>query len=220
MSRDYAPQNDQQFKIWLANFVAMLEMNAGMVGLLPADVTPLAEASDSFAGALDSYVAKLVEVASASGLKKTERTDAVDVLRPLVRRINNHPGMTNQLRGLLGLPQKGEGVRTVATVPQEIPQIYLETEPGTVVVHFGTEPGNERINGKPVGVKGCNIYRKKGEAGEFEMVTFASASPFHDEVFGVGSDYTYYVRYRGTKPSDLGQGSIQAKIAARGLAAA
>ena len=219
MSRDYVPVRDQDLDSWLVNFVTVLANNAAQLGLVPADITPIDQTSTAFQSALLNYLAKKPEMESATTQKKNTRVATVDVLRPLVRRINNHPGMTDELRSLMGLPVKSTGGRTVLMTGPEVPGIYLENEPGTVTVHFGTEPRTERINGKPAWAKGCLIYRKRADEENFQIVAWATKSPYVDQVEGPGMDFTYFVRYRGTKPTDMGQGSQQMTVAARGLEA-
>lgn len=220
MPKDYVPVNDDQLKTWLTNFVAILGVNAGTVGLVSADLTPIDTATGNFVAGLEAYQAKQNEMTAASLYKKTTRTDAIDILRPLVRRVNNHPGMTDQLRGLLGLPPRGESLRSNMSTGPEVPGIFVETALGQVTVHFGTDPQNERINGKPAWARGCNIYRKKAGEDEYSLMAFDTASPYVDEIFGAGAEYTYAVRYRGTKSSDIGAQSAEVTIAARGMIAA
>ena len=216
---DYVPANDDQLKGWMTNFMVVLAANLVDLNLLPEDIAPLQEAQTSFGTALTVHQSKQAAARAATSDKNEMRIGMVSLLRTLVRDINNSKEMTPQIRSALGLPPRTTE-RAMLGAGEEIPDIYLDTRPGLVTVHFVTTPANEMTNGKPSWAKGCNVYRMKtGEAG-FQMMAFCTASPFQDEVFGDASDYTYYVRYRGTKDSDLGSGSTQAKIAARGLAAA
>lgn len=219
MARDYMPVNDQQLDTWLKNFTAILTVNATMVGMTAAEVTPLTDASDEFTSALAEYIAEQTIMASRSNAKKTKRAAAVATLRPIVRRIQNHPGMTDQLRGLLGLPIPGTRMSPTG-VGSEVPGIFVETYLGNVTVHFGTEPQNERINGKPGWARGCNVYRKRTGETSFRMIAFETASPFVDSITGDGAEYTYVVRYRGTRSSEIGQQSVEWTVAARGAEAA
>lgn len=216
MGNQYFPTNDLALRAWLLNFVTQLSSNLATFGLVAADVAPLDAKINEFNGNLDTYIAEQKIMASASGAKKQSRVESIELLRPMVNRIQNHPAMTDALRGLLGLPLRSTAVRTAGTMPPDVPGIFLETEPGRVYVHFGTEPQSENINGKPAGVKGCNIYRKKAGDAAFQLVAFQAASPYVDTIVGSGADYTYMVTYRGNKASDLGQPSAPSTIAARG----
>jgi hypothetical protein len=72
----------------------------------------------------------------------------------MAQRINRHPAMTNALRAQLRLtvpkPRQRRGVGP------EIPGVRLEVDAGRVVVHFGTNPDDERRNGKPDWAIGAN----------------------------------------------------------------
>lgn len=166
---NYCPSNDTQFDQWMANFIAALSTRLATFDMEEADLAPLEAADMAFGTALTSYLTKKAASISASAGKTTKREEVLDLLRPMVRHINNHPAMTNEIRGALGLPVREEIIHTMSTAGEEIPGIYLESAPGKVYVHFGTEPQNERINGKPSWARGCKIYRKK--AGETDMIS-------------------------------------------------
>ena len=219
MGRRYYPSNDQEFRTWLANFCTQLAGNAAQVGLVAADVDPIANANDAFDAALTSHINAQLAARAASGAKFTSRTDAESILKPLVRRICNHPGMTEALRGILGLNQP---FIPQAETPISLlkPKAALEPGQGQVIVHWGPEPGNEHINGKPVGVRGAIICRKKTNEQNYQMVGYATSSPFIDYLSGDAADYMYMVRYRGTKQTDVSEWSDPQIIAARGEQAA
>lgn len=216
---DYVPTSDQQLATWLQNFASMLTLNAEMVGMVAQDVAPLTAASDDFGGKLQEYHAERAMMASRSNAKKNARVKAVGLLRPIVRRISNHPGMNDQLRGLLGLPVRTPRILSPAVGP-EVPGIFVEVYLGKVRVHFGTDPQNERINGKPSWARGCNVYRKRAGETEFTLLAFETASPFVDQISGDGTEYTYVVSYRGTRSTEIGSQSAEVTIAARGMVAA
>lgn len=216
---DYVPSNDDQFKAWLSNFMTVLGNHLAELGLDPADIVQLTGAQTLFGNALTNHHSMHATARSATAAKDGARDGVVALLRPLVRDINNSLQMTPDLRSLLGLPPR-EGGRTVMTVGEDVPDIYLETVPGQVIVHFGTTPANEQTNGKPSWARGCNIYRKKAGEEAFVMIAFDSASPYVDEVSGSAADYTYVVRYRGTRASNIGPQSTPATIAAGGELAA
>lgn len=216
MSSQYFPVNDRALRDWLVNFATQLSNNLATFGMVAADITDLDGEISTFDGALDAYIAQQTLYQSALGAKKESRIKAIALLRPIVTRIQSHPAMTDALRGLLGLPLRSSSTATGSGLPSDVPSVFLETEPGRVYVHFGSDPTNEQINGKPAGVKGCNIYRKKAGDENFQLVAYQSASPYVDFISGDGSDYSYFVTYRGNKASDLGQPSAPQTIAARG----
>lgn len=219
MRNDYVPSNNAVYDEWLANFVTILTANAATFGLSAADLEPIEGEQMDFANALSDHVSKKALERAAYAVLATKRRDSESVLRPLVQRIQKHPGMTDELRSLLGLPPR---YMEEASTPisELIPLIRLETTPGCVTVHWGPNPGNEHENGKPEGVRSGNIYRKTADEEVYQLVGTATSSPYYDAVTGPATDYTYVVRYRGTKQYDLSKQSDFTTIAARGEAAA
>jgi hypothetical protein len=216
MSIDYVPANDADLALWLYNLIAGLNNHLIELGLVAADLTPLEDDYTAFSGSVTTLGTQRIAFGAAMNNKKALKTAVEATVRPLVQRVQLAPGMTDEIRGELQIPVRGSGVHTAGAMPPDVPKLYLETEPGTVWVHFGTEPANERINGKPAGVKGCNIWRMKAGETSYSLLAFETASPYEDTIDGNGSDYTYVVQYRGTRAKDTGQSSIAGTIAARG----
>ena len=106
--------------------------------------------------------------------------------------------------------KKRRGVRT------DIPGMVLGLRPGEVIVHFGTDAGNEQQNGKPAWATGCNIYRKKGIETEYSLIAFDTASPHIDHITGGAVNVSYKVTYRGVRVTDEGGMSPEQTVAAGG----
>ena len=102
MPKDYVPTTDTELQAWLGNFVTVLNANLATVGLV-ADTTPLMTAQTNFNTSLTAQVTAEAAFRQAVATKKTRRTTLEQTLRPLVRRIVNHPGMTDGLRAQLGV---------------------------------------------------------------------------------------------------------------------
>jgi len=213
MPKDYVPQNDTQFQAWLTNFVTVLNANLATVGLVAADVTPLTTAQTNFNTAVTTQITAQDAAAAAVATKKTRRITLETTLRPLVRRINNHPGMTDGLRANLAItvPDRVPSRRGVGV---EIPGIVLDLRPGQVVIHFGSDAGNELRNGKPAWALGCNIYRKRGTETDYSLIAFDTASPYIDTVTGSAVNVSYKAAYRGVRATDIGGSSAEQTIAA------
>lgn len=212
---DYVPNGDLQFKDWLRNFVTVLAPLAEQLGLQENDVTDLAGKREEFEAAIMDVVAKRAAARGAVQNKKAVRMSAEKMLRPLVRRITAHPSMDNALRSRLGLNVPSER-RAVYSAGSEAPEVYLEAKPGSVLIHFGTNPGNEHLNGKPDWAKGCNIYRKKDGEPEYSFIAFDTSSPYLDHISGPPTRITYKVAYRATRERDIGPSSEGYTIAAGG----
>jgi hypothetical protein len=217
---DYVPKKDSDFKAWLSKLVTALDAHKAEFGLLDADLAPLVSAESDFEAAIADHALKQRDARAATARKDSMREAAEEALRPLIRMVNNHKAMTNTLRVGMGLRARSGVHSTPGLVGDEIPSIFLETQPGAVIVHFGTHPTNEYMNGKPSWARGCNIYRKKAGEDGFPLLNFETASPYIDEITGPPAAYTYCVQYRGTRASDVGASCIPETIAAGGLLAA
>lgn len=215
MPKTYYPQNDQAYDAWLANFVTQLIANVAVFGMVAADVDALADAHSTFDGNLTSHKSAQLAARAATAQKTDSRQVSEDLLKPIVRRINNHPNMTNALRAILGLvPQTI--VESAVPIETLQPLVYLEAGGGQVDVHWGPSPQNEQVNGRPEGVKSGLIYRKKLGEEVFQLIGYATKSPYIDYVTGSAADYMYAVRYRGSDPKDVSKLSEPAMVAASG----
>jgi hypothetical protein len=144
-------------ELWLGdwyNFISVLNANLATFGLVAADLTPLTNARNDFQTKLGNFQTAETAFRAASEAKKTSRNAAEPLFRQMAQRINRHPAMTNALRAQLRLtvpkPRQRRGVGP------EIPGVRLEVDAGRVVIHFGTNPDDERRNGKPAWAIGAN----------------------------------------------------------------
>ena len=154
-NRDYLPRNDAEFLAWMNTFLSALNANLATFGLVAADLTPLTNARNDFQTKLNTFQAAETAYRAASEAKKTARDAAEPLFRQMAQRVNRHPAMTNELRARLGLtvpkPRQRRGVGP------EIPGVRLEVDAGRVVIHFGTNPDDERRNGKPAWALGAGL---------------------------------------------------------------
>lgn len=215
----YPPRQDQAYNAWLQNFITQLLANVATFGMTSADVDLLAAAQSDFDTAYASHAAAQLAAKAATSHKNKKRDDSDELLRPIVRRINNHPNMTDALRDILGLKPADAGESTVP-ISELTPSVFLEANIGFVHVHWGPNPQNERQNGKPAGVKSALIYRRIVGEDAFQLIGYATKSPYLDDIAGPAQSYEYMVRYRGTDPRDVSGQSEGAMIAARGELAA
>jgi hypothetical protein len=211
----YIPRTDDELLLWTTQFLSALTPQSEHLGLTEAQVSALANARAAMESAVQAQQTAEAEVKAAVQAKFSSRDALESGVRAVVRQIQAHPHMTDPLRAQLNItvPKR---TRTRRKVGDEIPGLVLETRPGQVIVHFGTQPGNEQRNGKPAWALGCNVYRKRGGETEFSLVAFDTASPYVDAVTGPAQDVSYRVAYRGTGAHDEGGHSFAQTIAAGG----
>lgn len=216
---DYLPGNASELVSWMQNFIAGLTIHAVELEVDMAEITALSTAKTNLSTAVADQVAKKTAAKTATTVKNTNQDDAESLIRAMVLQISDEPALTDDLRAELGLPIP-DHTKTPSTVGPEVPAISLESLPGMVIVHFGTNPTNEARNSKPAWAKGAVVYRKKAGESDYQMVGYERTSPYKDAIYGPGSDYTYFVRYQGKHAGDLGVESPEMTVAARGVLAA
>ncbi|MFN4034214.1 MAG: hypothetical protein ACK4ME_11480 [Fimbriimonadales bacterium] len=214
MARDYLPKPDTDFLAWMNNFLTALNANLATFGLVAADLTPLTNARNDFQSKLGTFQSAQIALRTASEAKKGSRDTAEGLFRQMAQRINRHPNMTDALRAQLGLnvprPRQRRGVGP------EIPGVRLEVDAGRVIVHFGTNPDDERLNGKPEWAIGANIYiREEGESA-YRLLAFDTASPYLWEYRGAPKRFYFRVAYRGVREQDEGTPSPEEVVSVGG----
>ncbi|MCS7311151.1 MAG: hypothetical protein NZ741_13120, partial [Armatimonadetes bacterium] len=144
--QDYIPSQDTDFVNWMSNFLTVLNANLASFGLVAADLTPLTNARNDFQTRLNAYLNAQLALRAASEARKDSRASAERLFRQMAQRINRHPNMTDALRAQLGLTVPKPRQRR--EVGPEVPGVRLEVDAGRVFIHFGTNPDDERLNGR------------------------------------------------------------------------
>jgi hypothetical protein len=121
-----------------------------------------------------------------------------------VKIIQARPGVTDANREGLGItvrdmtltPQSEDVVRTTPA-----PRIELDwSKRGQVIVHFGPNPGDERNNGLPQGIKGAKLWFYFGasptDAAAWQWLADDTNSPYtHIVPTGAALTVTYRAQY-------------------------
>lgn len=201
MSR-YIPPNDGAFLAWLNNFLERLDAYAESFGLDDSAWQPLAEARDALQARLTEFQSAAQAYRAASQARRTARRAAEQLARALAQHLQHHPAMTNALRAELGLTIPRTPVRRRVGV--EVPGVRLEVDAGRVLIHFGTNPEDERRNGKPEWAIGANIYIRAEDEAEYRLLAFDTASPYVWEYRGAPKRFYVRVAYRGRREQDVG----------------
>lgn len=212
----YPPVNFKDLKAWLNNFIEKLEPHLVELQMTESDLDELRGLSTGFGSAVDDYIEKQSLLWAASGRREELRTAVTRSARAVMERVSHHPAMSEGLRRDLGMRPR---LRDQPTEPIAglKPGIRLVAGPGCVRVHWGKVPTDERRNGKPRGVKAGVIYRKRSGESDFRIIGYATRSPYRDWIEGPGADYTYVVRYHGTRQNELSEESVEHTVAARGV---
>lgn len=214
MSNRYIPVSDPDFLAWMNNFLTVLNANLATFGLVAADLTPLTNARNDFQTRLSNFQNAQIALRTASEAKKDSRAAAERLFRQMAQRINRHPNMTDALRAQLGLtvpkPRQRRGVGP------EIPGVRIEVDAGRVFIHFGTNPDDERLNGKPDWAIGANIYIRAEDEPDYRLLAFDTASPYMWEYRGAPQRFYFRAAYRGVRERDIGTLSPEIAVSVGG----
>ena len=191
---DYIPTTEAERIAWLERFNIFMQANGASYGFTPAELAELDSEVTAARTAFNDCITLEVAYRAGVQLKKHTLADAISEARGDVRRLQVAPNMTDEVRA-----------EAEITVPDEIPTTTTatavgETDPPEIVldfsrrqritIHFGPNPGNEKLNGKPEGVYAAEIQFHRGGLPEHEadwqFLEIDTASPFvhvvHEDV--------------------------------------
>lgn len=100
---DYIPDSDAEFNTWLQNFTHYASGRLAELGLVAADLAPLTAAQSDWDTAYSDSVATQAAAQGASQTKNTVRATAEAVVRPLVKRIQSQPVVSDAHRAGLAI---------------------------------------------------------------------------------------------------------------------
>ena len=167
---DYMPGTDADFNAWQANFVSYANANQVALGLEAADITALTTAQTDWSTDFTAHIAAKAAARGAAQSKDEARAGFVDVIRPLVRRLQASPTITDAERAGLGITI--EKIPTPVGTPKTAPLVSVES--GNRLQHTlrFVDSATPTRKAKPAGVMGVEIWAKVGDeppAGEEEL---------------------------------------------------
>ena len=194
LERDYIPAGDLEYQAWLVNLVTVANANLAALGLVAGDMTPVTTAKTPFDNAIPDVVTKKQALEQAVENKKTTRTNSVNSVRVVVRKIQANPAVSNALKAQLGI-----------TVRDTIPTPIVPTPPLALVAR-GLDSGTNVLNW----ARGENkrsvqfvIEANIGGAGTWVLVDVTSATKYSHLGQTPGVPVVYRVRARrGTTVSE------------------
>jgi hypothetical protein len=201
---DYIPDPDAEFEEWFAAFLAYCVAHKAELGLSDADILEIQVAKATWSVAYSQYIAAHNAAAASTETKEEKRDDGERVIRKFVKIIQARPGVTDAQRENLGItvrdtnptPLSEDIVRTTPA-----PRIELDwSKRGQVIVHFGPNPGDERNNGLPQGIKGAKLWFYFGtgptDAAAWQWLADDTNSPYtHIVPTGTALTVTYRAQY-------------------------
>ncbi len=201
-SSTYLPSSDLEFTMWMSTFIAYVSSNLAKFGLVAGDVTDIAAAEPGFNTARLAWDAAKTAAASASEDKKINRAACEELIRPLVARIQTHPGTTNVDRQEMAIPLRGSSnTPQSVTLQDNRPTANIDIRPHlkhVLRIQNSTDTGTSRA--KPAGALGAEVWLKIGEPPinntDMRMVGVATRSPYVVEFAAEDANQPAYYRMR------------------------
>jgi hypothetical protein len=201
---DYIPGPDASFQVWQTQFVTYANANLAALGLTAPDMAPITAGQTGWNTAFPAHVAAVNAAKLAKQNKDEARAAYVAAIRPLVRRLQASPQVTDGEKAALGI--------TVAQAPTPIgpptttPVIAIECGNRLQQTLRFTDSATPGRKGKPAGALGVEIWNKIGTtppAGENDLrfVAVDTSAPYVMNFDSADAGKNNYVWMRWISPT-------------------
>ena len=179
---NYLPRDDAKLDEFGQNFSVQLPAIATAVGgIPPALVTAVTTSYADWDVAYDAHQVAHNAAQAATEVKDENKVALSTAIRIVAQLLQNHPALTNEQRQILGMTVP-DLIRTpsspdyVVSLPP--PLLLLNTQRAQVIIHFGVNPSNEKLNAKPVAIAGAKIWVRQ-DGGPWQDVALDTNSPYN-----------------------------------------
>jgi hypothetical protein len=159
---DYIPSSDGDFLTWEQNFLTYAAAHLEELGLLAADLGPVATAATTWETSRTDAETKQTALSAAVSLKATDREAAESEFRGLVRRLQASPVVSDDERRALRITVKDGDPTPVGPTATRPLAVINTAERFRHQIKF-VDAGTPARRGKPAGVIGCEVWCKIGE---------------------------------------------------------
>ena len=214
MAADLIPQNHEAFRTKFTQFRDWLNINGAAFGFSIGEIAAVSTArDDQNTKLIDKQAKDTAALISNEALGDSESAGSV-LWRSSAKRLQAHPNMTDPIReaAAITVPDR---IRTDRVAGVEVPGVEVKLGVGVVTIHWGTNPTNEALNGKPVWADGANIYLSVDGGPQF-LAGFDRASPFRYLVTGPPVSLTIQVAYRAPEEDEVGTKSAPQTVSTGG----
>lgn len=181
---DYIPPADGVFDAWQNAFVTYASANLAALGLVAGDMTPVTTAQSAWKITYPAHVAAANAAQNARQAKDADRSALVAAIRPLVRRLQASPDVSDAERASLGItiPAPPAPIGT----PTTNPVVTIDTSRRLQhTIHF-TDSDTPGKKAKPDGVLGAEVWIAVLPVGsptptdpaDFEFMAVDTRSPY------------------------------------------
>jgi len=203
---DYIPSREPAKILWLWNLMVWLGSNGPSHGFTVDEVCELYFTVMQAKLAMDNNVSKQAAARGAVACKNDKLGAALEYARDLAQRIQLDPNTTDRDRAAAGLtmrdgePSKSGEDDVLRITPPAIELDFSIRQ--QITVHWGPNPQDERHNGRPHGIMGCEIQYHRGglpaQESEWAFLENDTDSPLvHTVHENQPTTFAYRVRYIG-----------------------
>jgi hypothetical protein len=199
---DYLPSADGDFQLWQQNFVTYAAGHMAELGLMATDLVDAAVAQTAWDTAYAANNSAQITARTAAQFKKDKRSSFEDCIRPLVRRLQASPDVSDDERRALGITVR-DGTSTptsVVGISSNRPLATVDTSQRLRHEIKFVDEATPTSRAKPSGAMGCEIWVKVGAApadpSELTFVALDTASPYIAEYNGADAGKTAYYMLR------------------------
>jgi hypothetical protein len=190
---DYLPAPDTQLLAWAQNFTTYVNANLAALGLVAADVSTMMAAYTGFETAYPAHVTAQANAEALREAKDDKKALFIDAVRPLVKKIQATPIVTDTQRAAMSITVPKES-RTPVPPPATRPVAKVDTsERLRHTVEFVDE-ATSSSRAKPDGAVGCEVW--------YKVAATPPADPAELAFMGVSSRWNFEASYAG---SDAGK---------------
>lgn len=159
---DYLPGPDADYQAWVANFTTYAAANLAALGITALDLAPVQTAQATFSTDFADHITAKSAAQAARQSKDAARSLLTAAIRPLVRRLQASPQVTDAERAALGITVAAEPEPT--GTPTTSPIVTIEC--GNRLQHAlrFVDSATPTRKAKPAGVLGVEIWNKVGTA--------------------------------------------------------
>jgi len=201
---DYIPGPDASFQAWQSNFVTYANANLAALGLTAADMTPITAAQTPWVNGFTAHIAAVNAAKAAKQTKDEARAAYVAAIRPLVRRLQASPQVSDAERASLGITVRQEP--GPIGPPTTAPICSIECGNRLQQVLRFVDSATPTRKAKPAGALGVEIWNKVGTTpptGESDLrfVAVDTNAPYVMNFDSADGGKTNYVWMRWVSPT-------------------
>lgn len=198
VASDYIPRPDGDFNAWQANFVTYANANLAALGLVAGDMTPVTTAQTAWNTGFTAHVSAQAAAEGARQTKDAARTGYEAAIRPLVRRLQASPAVSDAEKAALGITVP-DSERTPVGPPTTRPVVTVDCGQRLRHTIGFTDEATPTRKAKPPGVIGAELWVKIGpgapaDPSELTFLAVDTRTPYVAEFDGAdGGKLAHYM---------------------------